>query len=114
VKVGATDAQICQPEEMEKLLKAAPELLLPYLAFGAFSGLRGAELARLDWSAVDLERRIIQLRAGQAKTASRRIVPISGNLAAWLSHVKGRKGKVITQKAVPRKSSDLAKSLGLS
>lgn len=113
VKARAADAEVFQPDEMEKLLLGAPALLVPYLAIGAFAGLRGAELSRLDWSAVDLERRIIQLRAGQAKTASRRIVPISENLAAWLEPLE-RDGKVIKQKAVPRKSATLAKDLGLS
>ena len=43
-----------------------------------------AELELLDWKAVDLERKFIEIRAGQAKTASRRVIPISDNLAAWL------------------------------
>ena len=82
VKTGDTEAEIFQPEELEKLLRAAPARLIPILAIGGFSGLRAAELSRLDWSAVNLARRMIELRAGQAKTASRRIVPISDNLAA--------------------------------
>ena len=32
-----------------------------------FAGLRSAELSRLDWSAVDLDRRMIELRAGSGK-----------------------------------------------
>jgi len=60
----------------------APPELVPILAIGAFSGIRMAELNRLDWKAVDLERKFIEVRAGQAKTASRRIIPISDNLAA--------------------------------
>ena len=103
VKVKTADAEIFQPDEMEKVLLGAPALLIPYLAISAFAGLRGAELSRLDWSAVDLERRLIQLRAGQAKTASRRIVPISDNLAVWLEpleregqghQAKGRSPKI--------------------
>jgi integrase len=45
--------------------------LSPLLAISAFVGIRSAELARLDWNAVDLDRRLIEIRAGQAKTASR-------------------------------------------
>ncbi len=52
--------------------------------------------------------------AGQAKTASRRIVPISDNLAAWLNLVQNREGPVITEKVLSRKAIGLAKSLGLS
>lgn len=113
VKTGGTDAEIFQPDEMEKILLAAPVALIPYLAISAFSGVRGAELSRLDWAAVDLDRRLIQLRAGQAKTASRRIVPISENLFAWLSLVQEREGKVLKQKTLPRQATELTRSVGL-
>jgi len=53
-----------------------------------------AELELLDWKAVDLERKFIEIRAGQAKTASRRVIPISDNLAAWLMPLE-RKGKIV-------------------
>ena len=112
VKVGATKTEIYQPDEIEKLLNAAPAVVIPYLAIGAFAGLRGAELARLDWNAVNLDRRIIELRADQAKTASRRIVPISDNLAAWLEPLE-RDGKVLKVKAVPRMASVLAGEIRL-
>jgi hypothetical protein len=65
------DVSVFTPKQMEKILHAAPPHLIPILAIGAFSGIRMAELNRLDWSAFDLERGIIELRAGQAKTASR-------------------------------------------
>jgi integrase len=79
---------------MAKLLHNAPPDLIPILAIGAFSGIRMAELDRLDWSAVDLERGIIELRAGQAKTGSRRVIPVTDNLAAWLEPLE-RKGMVV-------------------
>lgn len=91
---GDTDVGIFKPDEMERLLRLANEDLLPILAIGGFAGLRAAEITRLDWSAVNLERRIIELRASQAKTASRRIVPISDNLAAWLAPLR-RQGPVV-------------------
>lgn len=61
------------------------------------------------WS---MERRMIHLRAGQAKTASRRIVPMSENLVAWLELVE-REGKVFKRKALPWPAPILAKSLGM-
>lgn len=81
VRVKSDDVTIFTPEEMTTLLHHAPPELIPILAIGAFSGIRMAELNRLDWRAVDLERKFIEVRAGQAKTASRRIIPISDNLA---------------------------------
>jgi integrase len=93
-KVVTDDMTIFDPETMAKLLHNAPPDLIPILAIGAFSGIRMAELDRLDWSAVDLERRIIELRAGQAKTGSRRVIPVTDNLAAWLEPLE-RKGMVV-------------------
>jgi len=81
LKVHAIKTEIFQPEQLEKILMAAPRHVIPILAIGGFAGLRAIEVERLDWSAVDLQRRIIILQADQAKTAARRIVPISDNLA---------------------------------
>jgi site-specific recombinase XerD len=97
IKSVSSDYSIFTPKQMETILHAAPPRLVPILAIEAFSGIRVAELGRLDWSAVDLDRRIIELRADQAKTASRRVVPIADNLAAWLTPLK-RKGKVVVAK----------------
>jgi integrase len=97
IKNVSDDYSIFTPQQMETILHAAPPRLIPILAIEAFSGIRVAELNRLDWSAVDLDRRIIELRADQAKTASRRVVPITDNLAAWLAPIE-LKGKVVAAK----------------
>ena len=110
LKVGDTEIGIFQPDEMRRLLHAAPVHLIPSLAIGAFAGIRVAELGRLDWSAVDLNRRIIELRAGQAKTASRRVVPVTDNLAAWLEPLP-RSGRVIPSGMLAKEASTLAKEL---
>ncbi|MBU6303411.1 MAG: tyrosine-type recombinase/integrase [Verrucomicrobia bacterium] len=113
VKAGDTETEIYQPEEFRRLLNAAPARLIPLLAIGGFAGLRAAEVSRLDWSAVDLDRRIIELRAGQTKTASRRLVPISDNLAAWLSLVE-REGPVLPDASLFRQATALARRLELT
>ena len=94
VRVKLDDVTVFTPDEMTTLLHSASPELVPILAIGAFAGIRMAELNRLDWNAVDLDRRFIEIRAGQAKTASRRVIPISDNLAAWLAPLK-RKGKIV-------------------
>lgn len=110
VKPGATETRIFKPEDFSKLLFAAPLRLIPLLALGGFSGLRAAELSRLDWKAVDLQRRVIELRAGQAKTASRRVIPISDNLALWLGLAE-RVGRVIPDQDLFRQATALARKL---
>lgn len=110
VRVKSEDTTIFSPEEMAKLLHHAPPDLVPILAIGAFAGIRMAELERLDWKAVDLERKFIEIRAGQAKTASRRVIPISDNLAAWLTPLE-KKGKIVRTKELQTHVPALARAL---
>jgi len=110
VRVKSEDTTIFSPEEMTTLLHNAPPDLVPILAIGAFAGIRMAELERLDWKAVDLERKFIEVRAGQAKTASRRVIPISDNLAAWLTPLE-RKGKIVRTKELQTHVPALARAL---
>ena len=92
VKRGAT--QIFSPVEIQRLLAVADAKFLPALAIGAFAGLRSAEVERLAWEDIDLARRHIVLNAEKSKTAARRLIPISDNLAAWLADYAESKGKV--------------------
>ena len=89
-----TEVGIFTPTEIRALLTtAAPELVAP-MAIGAFAGLRTAEIARLDWSEIKLAERVVIVGAAKSKTASRRVVPISDNLAAWLAPYAQRSGPV--------------------
>ena len=87
---------IFTPAEMAKLLTHADENLIPFLAIGAFAGLRHAELKRLDWSEVDLVGGHIEVKAEKAKTASRRLVPIPDNLRRWLAPRHEGSGKMVS------------------
>jgi len=93
---GDGEIQIYTPEEMIKLLKNASKKFLPFLAIGAFAGLRSAEIERLEFKDINLARGFITVQARGAKTRSRRIVPILPNLAQWLTPYTRRKGKVWT------------------
>jgi integrase len=85
----ASAIEIYSPKEIRRLLDAAPEDFQPIVAIQAFAGLRSAEVMRLQWQDVKLNRGHIEITAGNAKTASRRIVPILPNLAEWLKpHAK--------------------------
>jgi len=85
---------IFTPENMASLLAAADKTLRPFLAIGAFAGLRMAELQRLDWKEIDLERGFITVAASKAKTQQRRLVPITDNLKLWLATCKQASGPV--------------------
>ena len=83
-------------EELATVLEHADAELLPMLVIGGFSGLRTSELLQLTWNEVDLVRGFIHITATKSKTARRRLVPITDNLAEWLRPYAGRNGKVCT------------------
>lgn len=94
-KEKPTDITIYSPWEVSQFLTYSRTEVVPFVAIGAFAGLRTTEIERLDWSEVHLKERFIEIKASKAKTASRRLVPISDNLAKWLkSHVKEH-GRVV-------------------
>jgi integrase len=80
--------------ETMRLLEAATADLLPYLVIGLFAGLRRAELERLDWSEIDFESGLIEVKAAKSKTAQRRFVTIQPNLREWLLPLRQHKGNV--------------------
>src|SRR5215469_7630744 len=71
-------------DQTARLLENAAPELVPYIAIGAFAGLRRAELERLDWQEVDLGSGLIEVTASKAKSARRRFVKIQPNLRRWL------------------------------
>jgi integrase len=91
---------IFSPAETESVLRAAQEReprLVPYLAVGMFGGLRPQnELARLDWSDINLETGKITVTRSTSKTDRVRHVDIQPNLRAWLVSVprSQRRGKI--------------------
>ena len=94
LKTTGRNVAIFTPAQMAKLLAAAAPEFLPALALGAFAGLRSAEIERLEWSDLDLAARHLVIGADKAKTASRRVVPICDNLAAFLTPYAGQTGLV--------------------
>ena len=82
-------------DEMRRLIAAADKRILPMIVIGGFAGLRHAEIARLDWSDIDLEEGFIEVKAENAKTDTRRIVPLKPNLKLFLQKVENKKGKVV-------------------
>jgi integrase len=93
-KVVRGAPEIFTPEQMRTVLEKAPRDFVPYLAIGAFAGLRSAEIERLDWAEIDLGQKLIHVTAEKSKSAQRRLVPIRDNLAAWLAPHSRKSGPV--------------------
>src|SRR5947208_2779320 len=97
-KVIESAIAILTVEETARLLESAAPELVPYIAIGAFAGLRRAELERLDWREIDLHASLIEVTAKKAKSARRRFVRIQPNLAKWLQPYTQLSGNVTPQK----------------
>ena len=107
--VDSGDIEVFSPVQLQKLFDACiqpvkergkwrtREEMIPYLAVAAFCGLRAAEIMRLDWSEIHLigGEKFVEVKAGNAKTASRRTIPITDNCAAWLERYAKISGPVI-------------------
>jgi integrase len=80
-----------------RLLESIDAELLPYVAIGAFAGLRSSEIHRLDWSDINFESNLIKVEARkgtQKNTRRRRFVRILPNLREWLLPHRKLKGNV--------------------
>jgi integrase len=101
---------ILTPAELTKFLTRSKPLYQLYFALAAFTGIRSAELLRLDWSEINLEKGHIEVKA-KAKTATRRLVPIQPNLAKWLEPYRGSKGKLFESRRTVDSAIKFAKRL---
>ena len=77
--------EIFSPSQLADLFEHASSELRPCIALAAFAGLRSEEILRLEWSDIDRRSGFVEIAAAKAKTATRRLVPITDNLAAWLA-----------------------------
>jgi integrase len=102
---------ILTPKQLAKLLNIRDREAKLYFAIGAFTGLRSAELIRLEWSDVNFARGHIQVAKGKSKTATRRLVPIQPNLMRWLSPYRGRSGLVFASEHAASRSIAQAKDI---
>lgn len=87
-------------EQCRQLLEAAVHApgVAGFVVLGLFAGLRPAEIARLDWSAVDADAGTVVVAGRHAKTRQRRVVDLSPNARAWLQAAAVPKAGPITGK----------------
>lgn len=86
--------RVFTPAELKKLLAHSADDLVPYLAIGAFAGVRCAEILRLSWENIKLDEGIIELTSDITKTKRRRLAYMPPNLIEWLRPFKDSSGLV--------------------
>jgi integrase len=105
-----TDAELCMkasdrggeigiytPAQLSTMLTGIEAKWVPFVALGAFAGLRTAEIHRLEWEDIDFHGGHTVVGKHKAKTGQRRIVPILPALKAWLEPLALPQGKVVPQ-----------------
>ena len=88
------EVTIWTPSEFKEIINATRPELIPNVALGGLAGLRTKEINELDWTDIDLDRKIVKVAAFQAKGRARRIVPLCDAAVAWLKPYAARTGKV--------------------
>ncbi len=112
-KVPDKPIEIYTPKEMRMILASTWKSIRPLVAIGAFSGIRSAEIQRLHWDDIKWDRRHIEIAGKKAKTAARRLVPLSDNLKAWLAPWRNASGPIITLSHVPERLCVLGRKSGI-
>lgn len=88
---------IFTPDEIRSLLNYAAPAIVPYLALGAFAGLRSAELLKLRWEAIEFHTGNVRIGSDIAKTRSKRLIPLADNLRAWLTPYAQPHGLILAE-----------------
>lgn len=108
---SGADVRIFTPDQLRALLSHCPPELVPMVALGAFAGLRHAEIARLDWA--DIRADHVDVRARNAKTRQRRLVPILTALSSWIDPLRSE-GRVCLYRDMHRTLRKAAQAAGVA
>jgi integrase len=87
---------IYSPDEIRTILKRIESKLVPFIALGAFAGVRTEEIFRMRWEMVDLAKGFVLLDRGFTKTRRRRIIPINQALRSWIAPLHKKTGPIFT------------------
>jgi integrase len=81
------------PEQFEKLYAELPKHMKPMAKFAVETGLRQANVLGLEWSRVDLERRVCWIEAEEMKADQALTVPLGDGAVTVLEAQKAIKGE---------------------
>lgn len=101
-KVPSREIGILNPRQVAALLENAPAEILAGLAIAFFAGVRRAELCRMDWSEIDFEQGLIEIKASKSKTAARRLIKIHECLREWLLRIRQHEGNIMPSEMIWR------------
>jgi integrase len=77
-------------EEADRLIEALPEHMKPIVEFALAIGCRAGEILGLEWSRVDLDRKVTWLDHGTTKSGDGRGIPLNADAMAALEATRGQ------------------------
>jgi integrase len=83
-------------EKFEQLVGALPSHLRPLITFLYYCGVRLGEARQIEWTQVDLKRRLIRLEDDQTKNSEARVVPLPSVLVNMLEKIEPKTGLVFS------------------
>ena len=90
IAIDPRPPRILTPAEADELLnitlKHEPQMLA-YIVLGLFAGIRSAELDRIKWEDVEIERGFVRIDASASKVRKRRLVTLEPVAVHWLRKV---------------------------
>ena len=75
-------------EEADRLIEALPEHMKPIVEFALATGCRAGEILGLEWSRVDLDRKVAWLDHGTTKSGDGRGIPLNADAMAALESTR--------------------------
>jgi len=82
--------------KFEELSAMLPSYLRPLITLLYYCGTRLGEALQIEWTQVDLQRRLIRLEEDQTKNEEPRIVPLPSVLVMMLEEMKPKTGRVFS------------------
>jgi integrase len=83
-----------EKEKFDEVVGALPGYLRPLITFLYYCGVRLGEALQIEWTQVDLERRLIVLHEEQTKNNEPRVIPLPSLVVAMLCVVEPKVGPV--------------------
>jgi integrase len=77
-------------EEADRLIEALPDHMKPIVEFALSTGCRAGEILGLEWSRVDLDRKVAWLDHGTTKSGDGRGIPLNADAVAALEATRGQ------------------------
>lgn len=93
-RIGKGDPEVYTIEQWESLLEAEDKKIRLLFAIGGLTGMRTAELERMNYEDIDLDEMVITVGYEQAKKKMKRHINIYPKLLPYLKPLKGRKGLI--------------------